>query len=237
MVRDLEFQAKRPGAFGACAVGLEDPFVLPVPADPVGEEHLLVRRHAFAGEGPEHSVGDAGNEGGVAVGERFHAVEELHESAGLDHGEADGGVGLQVLDVEDVGAALEPAGQGREGAEDQGRTDDHVEVGGGKPEDPEEGGEAEGEFVPDPLQSGDATRDVVPAAVDRDAVEVVGAEEPAAVAGDFAPGGIVGERGDHPDVVAAREEVVAEARVERGDARELRLVVDSPDDHPHVAGK
>ena len=53
----------------------------------------------------------------MAVGEGFEAVKHPGEGAGLEHIQADGGVGLQVLNVKVIGVRPDSGEQPRGGPE------------------------------------------------------------------------------------------------------------------------
>ena len=178
-----------------------------VDVDPVGKEDGLVGGNAF-GEGTlDHLEGDAGDAVEGAGEEGFESDGEGVDGAvGGEQAEVEGGVDLEVLDVEPGGCA---GGFGDEeserGAEEGGfDVEDDLWLPPGLAQHDGKAAEHEGEEVRHALEAGGFGRDVEGGAVDDGfAGDFFGAVEGATVVFADAPGGIVRGSGDDADVVAA----------------------------------
>ena len=117
--------------------------------------------------------------------------------------------------------------------EQERRRNEHINIGAGERERAQGGGKDETRFVKNALQSGDARRNKMPAAMHRNSVDLVGAIKLSAILGPLFPGRIIGKTRDHRHVVSLRVQELAERDVVRRDPGKLRRVVDPPDDDAH----
>jgi hypothetical protein len=89
--------------------------------------------------------------------------------------------------------------------------------------------------MPDPPKRSYLRRNIVPASMNPDPVDLVSSEQVPLVSRYLFPIGIIGKGSDHLDLMAALTQVLAQPRVEGSDAGELGRVIDSPNDYSHWA--
>ena len=88
--------------------------------------------HSFDPKTLEHALGDARDAGGVPVGERFERIQRPRKPTRFQHPEPESSVRLHILNMKDKGRAFDCSDEPSRDAKQQGRRNEHINVGARK---------------------------------------------------------------------------------------------------------